>query len=122
MTRIFKLKIIYIYIYAFWKNIVSCYVSRAWLERLQRNFVSSVRSIDRDHTGISRRGIVQLVSRWNPGYFEVAARIGENRIAARARFEQDGSWLCVGNIETRFVIAKFVFSFWCVMEIAWDDV
>lgn len=40
------------------------------------------------------------------------SRIGENRIAAKARFGEDGCWSCVG-IERRFVIAKFVFLSVC---------
>lgn len=81
----------------FEENLVSRYVSSRNFVRLRFGRLIAV-------TGISR--IVQLVSGWNPGY------IGENRIA-KGRFEEDGSWSCVGNIERRFVIARFVFLSVC---------
>lgn len=69
---------------------------------------SSVRSID--------RGLRDLSTGNRPTRFTMESglyspsRIGEDRIAAKARFEEDGCWSCVGNIQRRFVIAKFFLS------------
>lgn len=66
---------------------------------------SSVRSIDRGHRDLST-GNRPTRFTMESGLYS-PSRIGEDRIAAKARFEEDGCWSCVRNIQRRFVIAKF---------------
>lgn len=81
-----------------------CISLRISCSTFSRNFVR-LRSIDRGHRDLST-GNRPTRFTMESGLYS-PSRIGEDRIAAKARFEEDGCWSCVGNIQRRFVIAKF---------------
>lgn len=88
----------------FSKTKESCISLRISCSTFSRNFVR-LRSIDRGHRDLST-GNRPTRFTMESGLYS-PSRIGEDRIAAKARFEEDGCWSCVGNIQRRFVIAKF---------------